>query len=138
MISERNVIRMRIPFPTINDKLAAQSHMYICNKSLGRNHEFVKCQTLKPYMLQNNTMVHYWDEKPDITRNPFTKPTRIDCDKIFFTLQVIYERQLLTTLRDDVIDDVMMNVRRELSLGETQVHGLNEKELVLINKLIHF
>lgn len=26
-------------------------------------------------------MTHYWDENADITRNPFSRTTRIDCDK---------------------------------------------------------
>lgn len=138
MISERNVVRMRIPFPTISDQLAVQSHMYICNKCVDRHHEFVKCQTIKPYMLRDHTIIHYWDENPDIKRNPFTRPTRIDCDKVFCTFLVVYDSRLLTTSRTDVVNNVMLNVRRNLALGKTDVIHLNEKELVSINKLIHF
>lgn len=61
MINEKNVIIMKIPYPMINGGLALKPHMYICKKSQSTNHEFIKCQTLKPYMLTSNIMQHYWD-----------------------------------------------------------------------------
>ena len=75
MIELKDVIRMKIPYPSINARLAANSHMYICRKKEGTYYEYVKCQTLKPYMLYNNIIKHYHDEDADITRNPFVHNT---------------------------------------------------------------
>lgn len=85
MINQRDVIRMRIPYPDINSDLAVMSHMYICKKADGSLYEYVKCQTLKPAMLSGRLLKHFVDENADISRNPFKRATRIDCDKIFYT-----------------------------------------------------
>ena len=62
MIKEKDAVRMKVPYPSVSDKLALSSHMYICKTVNGTLREFVKCQTLKPYMLMNGTMKHYCDE----------------------------------------------------------------------------
>lgn len=64
MISKKDVIRMRVPYPSVSDQLALTPHMYICKKSQNPEYKFIKCQTLKPYMLINNIMQHYCDEAP--------------------------------------------------------------------------
>lgn len=105
MISPKDVITMRIPYPSIQDGLALAAHMYICRDKSGHHCEFVKCQTLKPKMLTSNLVRHFIDEAPDLTRNPFQKMTRIDCDKLFITESVKFDLRMRTSSRPDISDE---------------------------------
>ena len=87
-------MRIKVPYPSISGNLAVNAHMYICKETNDPNYSFIKCQTLKPYMLTNNIIRHYCDEVPDINRNRFQVPTRIDCDKLFSTSSVRYHDSL--------------------------------------------
>lgn len=128
---------MKVPYPSITDGMAMSSHMYICNKSSGTNYEYIKCQTLKPYMLINNPMLNYHDEQPDITRNPFTRPTRIDCDKLFITTTLHYDDRLKTSNRPDVCDDLFNSVEMKLLEDGYSCIYINEIELRTLNRLIY-
>lgn len=136
MIKTKDVIRMKIPFPTISDKLAVNAHMYICGNASGSEYEFIKCQRVKPYMLTQDIFRHYVDEMPDISRNPFQHMTRIDCDKKFTTSSVIYADSLRTTQRPDICDELYEKVTSELNADGYEIIGLNESELVKINPSI--
>lgn len=125
-----------MPFPDINSNLALNAHMYICHNILGNEHHFIKCQTLKPYMLSSRVMKHYWDEEPNIQRNPFSRLTRIDCDKEFVTKNILYHDCMRTTLRPDVCSDVMSNVERELLSDGYDIHSINTYELLLLNNAL--
>lgn len=127
---------MKVPYPTINDSLAVNSHMYICHMVNGGIYEFVKCQTLKPYMLKNNVLRHYLDEAADITRNPFSRTTRIDCDKAFITYNTIYNDKLKTTARPDVSEDVFIDMEDELQADGYLIVKVQEDELRVLNSLI--
>ena len=129
---------MKIPFPSINSTLAVSSHMYICIRSEGKLYDFVKCQTLKTYMLINQVIQNYCDEKPDINRNPFKQATRIDCDKIFRTVNVYYDEKLLTTSRRDICKELFEEIKNKLSCSQTACIQLDEKILVALNALIIF
>lgn len=136
MINAKDVLRLKVPYPSINDELAIQAHMYICIKANTPNYEFVKCQTLKPKMIMNRSYKHYVDEPADISRNPFQRTTRIDCDKTFTTVAVIYNDMLKTTTRPDICQELFNQVVSELTEGGYGVIPLNENELVSINPLI--
>lgn len=127
---------MKVPYPTISDSMALKSHMYICRTAGPSCFEFIKCQTLKPYMLIDNPMRHYWDENADITRNPFLHKTRIDCDKTFRTYNVSYNDALRTTLRPDINDEVFISVEIELLEDGYDEIDILENDLKFINSLI--
>ena len=135
MIKKRDVLRIKMPFPNINSALAMQSHMYICREITGQSHSFLKCQTLKPYMLTGTIMRHYWDEQPDIARNPFQHTTRIDCDKLFITQGVIYADQMRTPTRPDVCELTMTQIEQELVCDGFSSCGINEDDVVSLNYL---
>ena len=137
MINKKDVIRMKVPYPSISDDMALASHMYICRKQLGNDYEYVKCQTLKPYMLINNPMIHYHDEKPDLTRNPFTRVTRIDCDKLFSTCTVTFDDHMKTTNRPDVCDDLFNKMEIELLADGYQNIKVDEVNLKILNSMVH-
>ena len=127
---------MKVPYPSVSDKLALSSHMYICKTVNGTLREFVKCQTLKPYMLINGTMKNYCDEQPDIKRNPFKRTTRIDCDKLFQTNTVKYDLGLRTDSRSDVCQSLYDEVVKELEKDGYNNITINETELKNLNPLI--
>lgn len=137
MIKPKDVIRMKVPYPSISDGMAMKSHMYICRSHFGTNYEYIKCQTLKPYMLIHNPMTRYHDEQPDLTRNPFTRLTRIDCDKIFSTYTVSYDERLKTESRPDVCDDLFTTIENKLRLDGYVNIRLNETELKSLNRFIY-
>lgn len=136
MIKEKDTIRMKIPYPTIHSGLAMTTHMYICKENIMHRCEFVKCQTLKPYMLTENVMKHYVDENAEIARNPFQRTTRIDCDKVFLTTSVEYDDSLKTTTRSDVCEELFNRVLSELDKDGYVVISINESELQSLNPLI--
>lgn len=126
---------MRIPYPGISDKLAVSSHMYICKTALPE-YEYIKCQTLKPYMMTRAVFRHYVDEMPDAARNPFQRVTRIDCDKAFTTSGVRYDDGLKTTIRPDVCQELYDEVIAQLEADGYDKIALKEEELVSINAKI--
>lgn len=81
-------------------------------------------------------MMHYWDEQPDITRNPFLRPTRIDCDKVFATSSVEYSDRLKTTSRPDVCDSLFQAVITELDKDGYRTVEVNEEELRNLNAMV--
>jgi len=136
LIDEKDVIRMKVPFPNISSALAVQAHMYICGFSSEPDFGFIKCQTLKPYMLNTNIIKHYIDENADISRNPFGHASRIDCDKLFTPSSVRYDDKMKTPDRNDVCDELYNSVKHELETdGYTQI-PMNEDELVSLNRYI--
>lgn len=136
MIKEKDVIRMKVPFPSISAGLALQAHMYICGKDTAPDYGFIKCQTLKPQMLGSNVIAHFVDEPANITRNPFGRTSRIDCDKFFVTSSVRYDDGLKTTSRPDVCQELYDDVRCELETDGYMTVPINEDELVTLNYLI--
>lgn len=109
LIKRNDVARIKMPFPDISSDLA----------------------------LSSSVMKHYWDESPDLNRNPFKRKTRIDCDKTFVTSFVTYDDKLKTTTRPDVCEDVMRHIDSELLCDGYITNYINENELLSLNSLIH-
>ncbi|MGJ9460272.1 hypothetical protein [Oceanobacillus sp. CF4.6] len=110
MIDQKDVVRMRVPFPNLDSKLAVQAHMYVCVDS-GTQKEFVKCQTFKPtHLIRSKPPYRCIVETPDIKRNPFQGKTTIDCDKSFYIENVVIDRSLLTTKRKDICEDLFTSI----------------------------
>lgn len=127
MIKNSDVLRMKIPYPKIDSKLAYQAHMYICYKKEFNDYKFIKCQTLKPYMIgENNPVNNFIDEFPDENRNPFTKHTRIDCDK------------LLTSIRRDICKELYDELEFKIKNIDISIVKVIEKDLIMLNKFIRF
>lgn len=136
MINERDVIRMKVAYPSVSSALAYSAHMYICNGAADAQRSFVKCQTLKPYMINNPTFRHFVDEQPNINRNPFVRPTRIDCDKQFTSRQVVYDDKMKTPSRPDVCPALFADVVQELAQDGHEIIAMNETTLLSLNPLI--
>jgi len=89
LIDAKNVIRMKINL-NLEYNLAHAAHMYICKSRINSKYEFVKCQTLKPYMIINNPICHYIDEEADIARNPFRMPCGLILGNSIAEIQTAY------------------------------------------------
>ncbi len=127
---------MRVPFPTISDELAVNSHMYICIQE-GREKQFIKCQTYKPlHMIANKPPFHFLKEMPNISRNPFKNVTTIDCDKAFCINDVIIDSELLAKKRKDVCDELYRDVTKKTDHLHFQHNTVSSSELISLNKLI--
>jgi len=87
-------------------------------------------------MLIHNTIQHYCDEQPDIQRNPFNHVTRIDCDKLFSSNNVLYDLNLRTTSRVDICQELYDEITNELKKDGYQEIMMNENELTSLNPLI--
>lgn len=135
MIKEQDVIRTKAPFPNVSSNLALNAHMYICGKDTAPHYGFIKCQTLKPYML-NKIITHYVDEAADATRNPFSRTSRIDCDKLFVSYAVHYDDRLKTTTRPDIYGELYHKVKKTLTSHNYQTIAMDEEKLVALNALI--
>lgn len=130
MINEKDVVRMRIPFPNIDSNLAVSTHMYICMEN-GIEKKFVKSQTKKPYhLMKNSEPFRRIVEDVNIQRNPFNRKTLIDCDKLFAVKDISIHSDLLTTSRRDVCEDLFSQISRALSHDNLNTHHL-EKDLLL-------
>lgn len=127
---------MKVPFPNISSDLAVNAHMYICSKSNHPNYGFVKCQTLKPYMVGSTIFTHFIDEYADKNRNPFNNPTRIDCDKLFTSKSCYYDDKLKTPSRPDVCAELYNELLKELNSDGYKTIQMKENELISINKYI--
>lgn len=139
MIKNSDVLRMKIPYPKIDSKLAYQAHMYICYKKEFNDYKFIKCQTLKPYMIgENNPVNNFIDEFPNENRNPFTKHTRIDCDKLFNTSGVWYSDKLLTSIRRDICKELYDELEFKIKNIDISIVKVIEKDLIMLNKFIRF
>lgn len=138
MINKRDVLTLKIPFPSISSGLAVKAHMYVCQNCIGNNYSFVKCQTKKPYMVGGGVLQNFVEEYPDIQRNPFKNVTIIDCDKLFVTFNVLYDDALKTTSRSNVCEDVMLKINRLLALNQHVSVALDENSLVAINPQVCF
>lgn len=136
MIREKDVIRMYVPFPRISSSLAVYAHMYICGNDNSPHYGFIKCQTLKPTMIGSDLLHHFVDEAADISRNPFYRATRIDCDKFFVTHTVSYHDALKTPSRPDVCQELYDSVKTELAADGYREIRINETELLTLNPLI--
>lgn len=124
---------MKVPYPNMQSDLAVTNHMYICRNNSHPHYEFIKCQRYKPYMLIRDIMVHYLDEDSDLTRNPFRKLTRIDCDKLFVTNSVVYSDTIKTERRPDVCQELYDDILTELMTDGYEEIVLDESILIAIN-----
>lgn len=138
LIDTREVVNLLVPFPEIDSVLAQRRHMYICISKDGSTKKISKCQSFKPYMLLPN----YTDVKCSIIensnyeRNPFSRKTMIDCDKVFKTINYSISRDKLTTIRPDVCKDLHSKIVENVAKQESQLVPLLTPELIALNERI--
>lgn len=107
MIKRGDVVALYLPFPTISSDLAVKNHMYICiDNSMTKNKELVKNQTFKPALLTRRLVKNFMIEEPDLARNPFTRPTLIDLDKVFMLDNTVIPTSYLARRRRNVSEEL--------------------------------
>lgn len=130
MINKKDVITIRLPFPTINSALALHSHMYICYAHTVNNYKLVKCQTFKNKFYNLN---HRIIESENINRNPFEHKTLIDCDKLFKLDGLIIPDSLLATHRRDICDELFYKVTTELQTDSYDIRPIERTMVKSVN-----
>ncbi|MGZ9454221.1 hypothetical protein ACXX84_04065 [Mycoplasma sp. AC157] len=128
---------MKIPFPTKHSFLPKVSHMYICLDKQEEKYQFLKCQTFKWIIIKKKLIQNYTIEDSNINRNPFSKETLIDLDKIFITSTVKYDDRMKTEIRSNISNDLFIELKNQLKDSQVNIINLNEQELKLLNKWIN-
>lgn len=113
MINVKDVIWLKVPYPNINSGLARERHMYVCMNSETGKKEFIKISSLKPTHFIHP--IHHIIESPDINRNPFTKVSIIDCDKMLISTGIMFPIVLRTNRRPDICEDLYQQIMQESS-----------------------
>lgn len=137
MSNQRNVLRLRIPFSTHNNKLRNKPRPYVCMTNLP-NLRLVKCQTVKishrnnPNALPiNRVIVHPSNE------TPFISPTIMDCDKVFDVLNVSFIDTALLMITpgkpSSVSVRVFDDIQRKLDRADLEIHKLSLNETSRFN-----
>lgn len=134
MISSKDVVTMKIPYPDIHSGLAMVKHMYICKIHENHFFEMIKCQTYKPNIVKKYVK-HYWIEERNPERNPFVKQqTLIDCDKTFCLQNIIIDNSLKTTIRSNVCDVLFSEIIKKLTEHNYIKEYVDEDITISINK----
>lgn len=136
MTKVKDVITIKMPFPTIDSNLATYPHMYLCIQE-GLTKELLSCQTKKPMLLlKNRPPYEYVDEQDDINRNPFNKPTLIGCDYSFCLENVRVSSKLLASNRRDICDDAFSNVQEKVKHSKYHKKMVEKSILMELNPLL--
>lgn len=135
LISPKDVIILRIPYPNTTSGLAEKPHMYICINALNLTCKFVKCQSFKPYhMMPNSLPINRIIEQPNSNENPFRHPTVIDLDKVFTSTQLSFPDSLKTAR--GISDTLFLRIQACISQDIKSV-ALSHDELRTLNPMIH-
>ena len=82
----KDVVLLKIPYPTEDSGLNRVAHMYICIKVENEQVYYAKCQSYEPYHAKKGSLPKYRVIEPaDESRNPFKRKTIVDLDKLFVT-----------------------------------------------------
>jgi hypothetical protein len=106
LIEKREVILLKIAYPDLHSGLAKVAHMYICYQKVNQTKRLLKCQSYKLSNIVGGSGINrYVIEQPNLSRNPFTKTTIIDCDKLFLTKETI-SRDFLHEGRNNISEEL--------------------------------
>lgn len=133
MIDRKDVVWLKVPYPGLDSGLAIQKHKYICHESSGSRKHLVKCQTFKFGLLDEHYIKHLLVRYPNAQENPFRQATVIDCDKLFITDGYVYRKDMLTTGRTDVSDDLIRRIDEELMKGGYEKIYVSNVDLRTLN-----
>ena len=117
MIEKKGVIQIKVPYPDIGPGFAARVHTYICAKKVYAAKRLVECRSMKlSAIIHGAGAANYIIESPNLARNPFTRTTLIDCDKLFIA-DIEIPQSLLATPRPDVSQKLFDEIADKLSAG---------------------
>ncbi|HJF30396.1 MAG TPA: hypothetical protein K8V56_01290 [Sporosarcina psychrophila] len=115
MISSKDIVKLRMPYPNVSSDLAVYSHMYICNEP-GADKQLLKIQSFKnKHSTQGLPVNNYYELNASDPTNPCKRDSFVDLDKKFSLQQVV----------------IPMTLKANTDLSET--HYTN-----IINKITQF
>lgn len=132
MLNNKQVITLLSPWPNSSSPLTKIRHMYICKESHDNTCEFFICTHISPDNL-NEIQSGMVDEFPDVTRNPFRRPTRINCRIVHKSTGVDYDASLLTTIRPDICDELYERLLQEYDHSFKLVAVLDTEAILALN-----
>ncbi|RIL50873.1 hypothetical protein BUY93_06350 [Mammaliicoccus fleurettii] len=132
MINARDVITLKIPFPTINDTLALQAHMYVCYENSDTK-KLIKVQTYKPLLLDKVNC--YIDSDDFLNEHPFKRRSLIDLDKFFICKDVTIPLTLKVKNKNGTVSKNIYNQIDNMTKGLSLCKSfqINSKELKKLN-----
>ncbi|PTG11541.1 hypothetical protein BU646_11225 [Staphylococcus chromogenes] len=135
MIKAKDVIRLKMPHPSINCDLALFAHMYICYE-IGRSNKLVKVQTYKP--LLEGVVDNFIDTANYLNQHPFKKRSLIDLDKYFFISDIVFSERLKANNNNGIISDNLFNAisNKTNNLSSCNQEFINKNDLLYINPLV--
>ncbi len=136
MIKERDVVRLKLPYPSMSSDLAVQAHMYICYSIKESTHKLIKVQRFKPYMIcDDNPISNYIVVDADINSNPFKSKSVIDLDKLFTISNVTVDERLCADTRRDISEELFSQITTSIKDDIIKV-SIDENELISLNYLV--
>lgn len=133
MIKLRDVITIKIPFPSLNSGLAVKAHMYICERCHQHDYCLIKCQSFKNnYYKLHNFII----EPPDENRNPFLHTSLIDCDKRFSLKNVTISEKTLTGKRRNISKELFFDIENKIDEKKCVNKDINREQLNLLNSKV--
>lgn len=119
MISERDVIKVYMPFPNDISGLALLKHYYICNQNINNDKVLFKCQTQKPNMITKYGIEGFREKFYPIRSNslvPFRQDTVVDKEQVFNLQNTTVPRIYLSQEKpSNIPNSIYENVVKEIS-----------------------
>lgn len=137
MISERDVIKVYLPFPNVDAQLAKQKHYYICNLNNLRKKHLFKCQRFKPSMLSRG-IKDFGDSYYRVNASPaqpFKQDTVIDKKKVFQLLDTIIPLEFLNPETPKKLPEVTYNsLTTAIQSSSPQIVSIDKKIFIELNQ----
>ncbi|MBD3949638.1 hypothetical protein I4Q36_07135 [Tuanshanicoccus lijuaniae] len=114
MISEMDVVKLKMPYPNISSGLAVKAHMYICKRP-GENKETLKIQSVKnKHRINGYPCSNYYVLSGSSVDNPCARDSFVDLDKQFIINNIMIPRTLLarSALSKSCYYDIIQNIHR--------------------------
>ncbi|MTB56610.1 hypothetical protein [Streptococcus uberis] len=135
MISEKQVIKVLMPFPNDVSGLALIKHYYICNKNNSNNKLLFKCQTQKANLIGKIGIKKFREQYFPIQAStivPFEHQTVVDKKQLFSLLNTTISRSYLTNR--DIPDSIYNNIVKEiLTDGSPKTIEINKVDFIRLN-----
>ena len=135
MIEKREVVQIKVACPGISPGVAKKVHIYVCAKKAYSAKRLVKCRSMKlSNIIWGAGVANYIVEKANAARNPFTRTTMIDCDRLFVA-DVSIPRSLLAGIRPDISQKLYDEVMEKITIGIPSRHKLPRDQMAALNRL---
>ena len=139
MISEKDVIKILMPFPDINSDLALIKHYYICHSNVQNNKVLFKCQTHKATMIakcggNKKFREHYYLIRAG-NQVPFVRNTVVDKKQIFALNDTMIPKKYLSPEKpSNIPGQIYADVVKEIITDSNPtIRTINKEKFLELN-----